>query len=120
MQFSQPRTIENFIQFSRAYFFNANVPSGVVEFLKQCMPNKPAGEIYSSIGLHKHGKTLFYRILLSILKIVRILLLKPQVPLVLVMLVITLPSYPYVFKIIRDDKNRRKVLPQSISKENIN
>ena len=95
--------------FSRAYFFvNANVPSGVVEFLKECMPNKPAGEIYSSIGLHKHGKTLFYRDFIKHLKNSKDLIIEAPGTIGLVMLVITLPSYPYVFKIIRDDKNRRK------------
>ena len=37
------------------------VPSGYVEFLKSLLPNKPAAEIYTTLGLQKHGKTLFYR-----------------------------------------------------------
>ena len=54
------------------------------------MPNKPAGEIYSSIGLHKHGKTLFYRDFIKHLKNVDLIIEAPGT-IGLVMLVITFP-----------------------------
>ncbi|MFP5340424.1 MAG: isocitrate dehydrogenase kinase/phosphatase AceK regulatory subunit, partial [Gammaproteobacteria bacterium] len=48
--------------FSRAYFLvDMEVPSGYVQFLKSLLPHKPAAEIYTMLGLQKHGKTLFYR-----------------------------------------------------------
>ena len=48
--------------FARAYFMvDMEVPSAYVQFLRSMMPRKPRGEIYSAIGLQKHGKNLFYR-----------------------------------------------------------
>ena len=77
----------------------------VVEFLKECMPNKPAGEIYSQLVFTNMVK--LYRDFTH-LKNSKDLIIEAPGTIGLVMLVITLPSYPYVFKIIRDDKNRRK------------
>ena len=48
--------------FARAYFMvDMEVPSAYVQFLRSMMPRKPRAEIYSAIGLQKHGKNLFYR-----------------------------------------------------------
>jgi isocitrate dehydrogenase kinase/phosphatase len=45
---------------SRAYFMvDMEVPSGYVHFLRDVMPNKPASELYTMLGLGKQGKTLF-------------------------------------------------------------
>ena len=50
---------------SRAYFMvDMDVPSGYVEFLRTMMPTRPRSELYTTIGLGKQGKTLFYRDLL--------------------------------------------------------
>lgn len=55
--------------FARAYFMvNMPVPSAYVQFLRTLMPRKPRGELYSAIGLQKHGKNLFYRDFLFHLK----------------------------------------------------
>jgi isocitrate dehydrogenase kinase/phosphatase len=52
--------------FSRAYFMVAmTVPSALVHFLKELLPHKTLAELYSSVGLHKQGKTEFYRELLT-------------------------------------------------------
>ena len=89
--------------FSRAYFMaDLEVPSAGVDFLKSLMPNKPAAEIYTMLGLQKHGKTLFYRDFLHHLKHSGDQFIVAPGIRGLVMLVFTLPSYPYVFKIIKD------------------
>ena len=89
--------------FSRAYFLvDMEVPSGYVQFLHTLMPRKPVAEIYTMLGLQKHGKTLFYRDFLHHLKhSTDQFIVAPGIK-GLVMVVFTLPSYPYVFKVIRD------------------
>lgn len=89
--------------FSRAYFLvDMEVPSGYVEFLRGMLPNKPAAEIYTALGLQKHGKTLFYRDFLHHLKHSDDRFTAALGIRGLVMLVFTLPSYPYVYKVIKD------------------
>ncbi len=89
--------------FARAYFMvDMEVPSATVQFLRSLMPRKPRGEIYNALGLAKQGKTLFYRDFLSHLRHssdqFRI---APGIK-GMVMLVFDLPSFPYVFKLIKD------------------
>ncbi|WP_036171229.1 bifunctional isocitrate dehydrogenase kinase/phosphatase [Massilia sp. 9096] len=89
--------------FTRAYFMvDMEVPSAYVQFLCNLMPHKPRSEIYTVLGLQKQGKTLFYRDFLQHLKHssddFRI---APGIR-GLVMLVFELPSFPYVFKVIKD------------------
>ncbi len=88
---------------SRAYFMvDMEVPSGYVGFLRTIMPNKPRQELYTMLGLGKQGKTMFFRDLLAHLRHSNDrFIIAPGIR-GLVMLVFTLPSYPYVFKIIRD------------------
>ncbi len=89
--------------FSRAYFMaDMEVPSGCVDFLRSMLPGKPAAEIYTMLGLQKHGKTLFYRDFLHHLRHSSDLFVAAPGIRGLVMLVFTLPSYPYVFKVIKD------------------
>jgi isocitrate dehydrogenase kinase/phosphatase len=89
--------------FARAYFMvKMPVPSAYVQFLRTLMPRKPRAELYSAIGLQKHGKNLFYRDFLFHLRHssdkFRI---APGIK-GMVMLVFDLPSYPFVFKVIKD------------------
>ena len=89
--------------FARAYFMvNMEVPSAYVQFLRSMMPRKSRAEIYSAIGLQKQGKNLFYRDFLAHLRhssdAFRI---APGIK-GMVMLVFDLPSFPYVFKVIKD------------------
>jgi len=89
--------------FARAYFMvDMEVPSAYVQFLRTLMPRKPRSEIYSAIGLQKQGKNLFYRDFLAHLRHssdqFRI---APGIK-GMVMLVFDLPSFPYVFKVIKD------------------
>ncbi|MDE3009828.1 MAG: bifunctional isocitrate dehydrogenase kinase/phosphatase [Pseudomonadota bacterium] len=88
---------------SRAYFMvDMEVPSAYVTFLRTLLPNKPKAELYSILGLQKQGKTLFYRDFLHHLAHSSDdFVIAPGIR-GLVMLVFTLPSYPYVFKVIKD------------------
>ena len=89
--------------FARAYFMvDMDVPSAYVQFLRSLMPRKPVAELYNAIGLAKQGKTLFYREFLSHLKHSSDRLrIAPGIK-GMVMLVFDLPSFPYVFKLIKD------------------
>ena len=89
--------------FARAYFMvDMEIPSAYVQFLRSMMPRKPRNELYSALGLAKQGKTLFYRDFLHHLRHssdrFRI---APGIK-GMVMLVFDLPSFPYVFKVIKD------------------
>jgi isocitrate dehydrogenase kinase/phosphatase len=89
--------------YARAYFMvDMEVPSAYVHFLRSLMPRKPRAELYNTLGLQKHGKNLFYRDFLAHLRHssdqFRI---APGIK-GMVMLVFDLPSFPYVFKVIKD------------------
>jgi isocitrate dehydrogenase kinase/phosphatase len=88
---------------SRAYFLvDMDVPSTYVQFLHSIMPNKPRSELYTMLGLAKQGKSLFARDLIAHLRHSNDdFIIAPGIR-GLVMLVFTLPSFPYVFKIIKD------------------
>jgi isocitrate dehydrogenase kinase/phosphatase len=88
---------------SRAYFMvDMDVPSAYVQFLRSIMPNKPRSELYTMMGLGKQGKTMFFRDLIYHLHHSQDqFIIAPGIR-GLVMLVFTLPSYPYVFKLIKD------------------
>jgi isocitrate dehydrogenase kinase/phosphatase len=98
-----PRHIVTLFSLSRAYFMvDMAVPSAFVEFLSTIMPGRPRAELYTMIGLQKQGKTMFYRDVIHHLHHSQDeFVVAPGIP-GLVMLVFTLPSYPYVFKIIKD------------------
>lgn len=89
--------------FARAYFMvDMEVPSAYVQFLRGLMPRKPRAELYNALGLQKHGKNLFYRDFMAHQRHssdrFRI---APGIK-GMVMLVFDLPSFPYVFKVIKD------------------
>ncbi len=95
--------LQALFSFARAYFMvDMEVPSAYVQFLRSLMPRKPRNEIYNALGLAKQGKTLFYRDFLYHLRHssdkFRI---APGIK-GMVMLVFDLPSFPYVFKLIKD------------------
>ena len=98
-----PGLISVLFSLSRAYFMvDMEVPSAYVQFLRSIMPTKPRSEIYTMLGLGKQGKTMFFRDLISHLRHSQDnFIVAPGIP-GLVMFVFTLPSYPYVFKIIKD------------------
>ena len=89
--------------FARAYFMvDMEVPSAFVQFLRSVMPHKPRNEIYNALGLQKQGKNLFYRDFLHHLRhSTDKFRIAPGIK-GMVMLVFDLPSFPYVFKVIKD------------------
>ena len=89
--------------FARAYFMvDMKIPSAYVQFLRSMMPRKPRNEIYNALGLAKQGKTLFYRDFLHHLRhSTDQFRIAPGIK-GMVMLVFDLPSFPYVFKVIKD------------------
>lgn len=88
---------------SRAYFMvDMEVPSAYVQFLRGMMPSKPKAELYTMLGLAKQGKTMFYRDLITHLRHSRDEFIVAPGIRGLVMAVFTLPSFPYVFKVIKD------------------
>lgn len=89
--------------FARAYFMvDMEIPAAYVQFLRSLMPRKPRSEIYNALGLAKQGKNHFYRDFLYHLRHssdhFRI---APGIK-GMVMQVFDLPSFPYVFKVIKD------------------
>jgi len=91
------------------------VPAGYISFLRWLMPRKPRAELYMSVGLAKQGKTLFYRDLHYHLKhSTDPFVVAPGIK-GMVMLVFTLPSFPYVFKLIRD----RFAPPKDIDRQTV-
>ena len=89
--------------FARAYFMvDMGIPSAFVQFLRGLMPRMPRAEIYNALGLAKQGKTLFYRDFLQHLRYsTDKFRIAPGIK-GMVMLVFDLPSFPYVFKVIKD------------------
>jgi len=95
--------VANLFSFARAYFMvECVVPATLVGFLLSILPSKSAADLYTSIGFHKQGKAEFYRDFLHHLgHSTDQLIVAPGIK-GMVMSVFTLPSYPYVFKVIRD------------------
>jgi isocitrate dehydrogenase kinase/phosphatase len=88
---------------ARAYFMvDMEVPSACVAFLEKVLPSKPKAELYTMIGLQKQGKTLFFRDLIEHTRHSSDTFVVAPGERGMVMAVFTLPSFPYVFKVIRD------------------
>ena len=88
---------------ARAYFMvDMEVPSAYVAFLQTILPSKPKAEFYTMLGLQKQGKTHFFRDLMEHMKHSTDTFVPAPGTKGLVMVVFTCPSFPYVFKVIRD------------------
>lgn len=102
--------------FSRAYFMvSMEVPAAYVQFLRSMLPTRPKFELYNMLGLQKHGKALFYRDFLHHLDHSSDQFIAAPGIKGLVMLVFTLPSFPFVFKVIRDVIPR----PKEVDREGV-
>ena len=100
----RPEHLAGLFSLSRAYFIvDMDVPSEFVTFLNQLMPGKSKAELYTAVGLQKQGKTLFYRDLQWGLKHSTDAFVIAPGARGQVMMVFTLPSFPWVFKVIRDE-----------------
>lgn len=75
----------------------------VIRFLKSILPSKPIAELYTVLGRVKQGKTERYQSFFAhLLNQASDRLVEAEGKKGMVMLVFTLPSYPLVFKLIRD------------------
>ena len=115
--FSEREHVASMFTSARAYFLvDTEIPSAIIHFLLDFLPEKTAADLYTQIGFHKQGKAEFYRDFLDHLQ-------RSSDPIEtapgskgMVMEVFTLPSYPYVFKLIRDrfmppkDTTRQEVI----------
>ncbi len=89
--------------FARNYFqVDVDRPYDLVRFIKSIIPRKPTAEIYISLGYNKHGKTELYRHALRHLARSSDKYQLAAGQRGMVMTVFTMPSYPVVFKIIKD------------------
>jgi len=102
--------------FTRSYFLvDARIPSAYVLFLQQLMPAKPISEIYSAMGYNKHGKTYYHRCAYRhMTSTTDQFIIAPGIK-GMVMSVFTLPSYDFVFKIIKD----RFTPPKDMTREQV-
>ncbi|OZI33757.1 bifunctional isocitrate dehydrogenase kinase/phosphatase [Bordetella genomosp. 5] len=113
-----PDDLSALFSFTRAYFLvDTETPSAVVAFLASLVPRKPPAELYTMIGLQKQGKTLFYRDFLQHLAHSHdVFDVAPGIR-GMVMCVFTLPSYPYVFKLIRDRSEKDGMTPATVRRK---
>lgn len=109
--------VTQLFSYSRSYFHAdlATVGDAVV-FLRTLLPGKPIDELYTVLGRAKQGKTERYRTFF------RQFAAQPGERLIaadgergMVMAVFTLPSYPLVFKLIRD----RFAYPKDIARTEV-
>ena len=86
------------------WYFHAEVesPREVIGFLRSILPRKRISELYISLGYGNHGKTEFYRDLMARIAESDDRFVVAPGKRGLVMEVFTLPSYEFVFKVIRD------------------
>ncbi len=108
--------VANLFSFARAYFLvDTEVPSAVVRFLRSFLPSKSTADLYTALGFHKQGKAEFYRDFLDHLRHSSDQLVVAPGTKGMVMAVFTLPSYPYVFKIIKD----RFAPPKDVTRQEV-
>ena len=96
--------VAQLFSYSRSYFHaDLGTVGDAVVFLRSLLPNKPIDDIYTVLGRAKQGKTERFRTFF------RHFASQPNEQLVhaegtpgMAMAVFTLPSYPLVFKVIRD------------------
>ena len=104
--------------YTRSYFMvDAPYPYALVDYLNALLPGKKRSELYAAIGMHKHGKTEFYRgFLTHLARSKDQFMIAPGVK-GMVMTVFTLPSYQTVFKIIKDQFAPQKDITREQVKE---
>ncbi|KRG40937.1 isocitrate dehydrogenase [Stenotrophomonas pictorum JCM 9942] len=114
---SRRRDVAHLFGVSRSYF-QADLPTvaDAVVFLRSILPGKPVDEIYTVLGRAKQGKTERYRTFFShFQQHHNELLVHAEGTPGMVMSVFTLPSYPLVFKLIRD----RFAWPKTMSRQDV-
>jgi isocitrate dehydrogenase kinase/phosphatase len=86
------------------WYFHADVaaPRTVIGFMHSILPRKRIAELYISLGYNKHGKTEFFANLSATIRNSNERFVVAPGQRGLVMSVFTLPSYEFVFKVIKD------------------
>ena len=60
--FSEREHVASMFTSARAYFLvDTEIPSAIIHFLLDFLPEKTAADLYTQIGFHKQGKAEFYR-----------------------------------------------------------
>jgi isocitrate dehydrogenase kinase/phosphatase len=99
--------------YTRSYFHvETDRPTELIRFLRSILPKKPVAELYIALGYSKHGKTEFYRYLETYLQRVEEMFVIAPGERGKVMIVLTLPGFDYVFKLIKD----RPEYPKTITR----
>jgi isocitrate dehydrogenase kinase/phosphatase len=99
----EQRELGQLFSLGRSYFLvDMEVPSAYVDFLQTLVPTKSRAELYTMVGLQKQGKTLHFRDMEQHFKHSTDRFVVAPGTRGMVMVVFTLPSFPFVFKIIRD------------------
>jgi isocitrate dehydrogenase kinase/phosphatase len=97
--------------FTRSYFHvETDRPLALIEFLRTILPEKPLAEIHTAIGYSKHGKTEFYRDLEAHLHGLEAQFVIAPGERGKVMIVLALPGFDYVFKLIKDRADPPKTI----------
>ena len=114
--FLEEKEISLIFGYTRSYYFaDPNSVIGTVHFLKSMLPKKPIDELYTVLGRLRQGKTERHRIFTEHLSKTKDKFVHADGEVGLVMIVITLPSYNLVFKVIRDTFGA----PKTISREDV-
>ena len=104
--------------FTRSYFMvDTEYPFELISYLQELLPQKKRSELYSSIGLFKHGKTEFYRGFIRHLNRSDDTFVIARGIKGMVMSVFTLPSYQVVFKVIKDKFSATKKITRQQVKD---
>lgn len=110
--------VSSIFSYNRTYFLvDVDIVSEMVDFMRTILPSKSLGELYTSIGFEKHGKTVFYRDFLRYLDNADDQFdFAPGIK-GMVMSVFTLPTYNMVFKVIKDRFAPPKKVTEEIVRE---
>ncbi len=108
--------ISMLFSFTRSYFHvQVDRPHDMVAFIRSILPKKNIAETYISLGYNKHGKTELYRHALRQLARSDDKYHRAEGQRGMVMIVFTMPSYPVVFKVIKDQFD----YPKECSRQNV-
>lgn len=100
---TDPDQVSVIFSFTRAYFMvDVERPAAFVAFLQTLIPMKSKAELYTAIGFYKQGKAEWYRDFSAHIAVSDDVLSWADGTEGMVMSVFTLPSYPVVFKMIKD------------------
>jgi isocitrate dehydrogenase kinase/phosphatase len=111
-----PDDVSVIFGFTRSYFLvDTDQPARLVDFLHSLVPTKSVAELYNSIGYNKHGKTELYRSFRRHLERSGDRFTVTPGIRGMVMAVFHLPSFPIVFKVIKD----RFEPPKSVTHEEV-